>query len=368
MGEHKYNFKFFLLLVAFVSSLSLYSIEDISEYVWIKSDRELFENEAPSFDVETSSLSPKQIHWQISIDPDFIEEDLIFEDTCPFSKKMILHSLAQGLLIEKDPLFFRARVSDEERWSPWSTPATFFIIRPEAAARNPKVSEAVWNQVSPYFLPMDHPIRPVLDRIFSKDRVTLSLKSMKKAGFINPSPRKWTHLIVTKHPDVPGYVFKIFLDVQRYFKQKPEHVHWLERIHGAQTLEAEINKRRWHHIFKVPKKWIYPLPAEPSPPKAFLRKNFILVEEDMDIFDTTANHEKWKSNWVTTAILDAVYTLLQKFGLHDCAKPDNIPFSKDGRISFVDTQTLYQWPVLYKKLMPHLSPEMQGYWEKLTRD
>ncbi|NGX43431.1 MAG: hypothetical protein K940chlam7_01728 [Chlamydiae bacterium] len=237
----------------------------------------------------------------------------------------------------------------------------------EAEASNRHISEKVWNEVTPYLLPDDHPIKPVLDRIFSEERVLLSIKSMKKAGFHNPKPRKWTHTIVTTHPEVPGYVFKVFLDSQRYFKGKPEYIHWLERIQGALTIDAEIKKRGWDDIFKVPKKWIYLLPEEPSAPKEFIRKNFILVVEDMSIFDTKENVEKWKSDWITEEKLGMLHILLEELGLHDCTKPDNIPFSIDGKISFIDTQTFNQWPVLYKKLTPYLSPEMQTHWKNLTK-
>lgn len=236
-----------------------------------------------------------------------------------------------------------------------------------AYPRNPYVSEDVWDQVSPYFLPEDHPIRPILDQIFSYYRVTLSIKSMKKAGFIHPKPRKWTHLIVTKHPDLPGYIFKLHLDAQRHYKKKPEYIHWIKRIQGAHAIDKKIQKYHWEHLFKVPEKWIYPLPEEPSPPKEFIRKNFILVEEDMDIFDDKENYGKWRSDWITADKLDSIYIILEELGLHDCAKPDNIPFSKDGRISFIDTETTQEWPVLYKKLTHYLSPPMRSYWKHLTR-
>lgn len=234
-------------------------------------------------------------------------------------------------------------------------------------SRSPHVPKNVWNRLAPYFLPENHPIKRFLDQIFSNSRVILSIKSMKKAGFIHPKPRKWTHLIVTKHSDFPGYIFKVYLDAQRYYKNKPEYLHWLERIQGASKIQAEINRHHWQHFFKVPKKWIYPLPPNPSPPKEFLRKNFILVEEDMDIYDEETNYKKWKSQWVTVEKLDALYTLLEKLGLHDCPKPDNIPFSKDGKISFVDTQTINKWPVLYKKLIPYLPSSIKSYWKKLHK-
>ena len=361
MGGFKPSSRIFLFFFVMAPALCCGSVS-------VQSTQVVFEGETPTFKMQTVANSAQEMHWQISSDPDFLDEDLIFEDVSPFTAEMVLPAIAEGLLPEQGDLFFRGRIAHEGRWNAWSDPEPFFIIRPKAPGRNSKVSDEVWKQVVPYLLPDSHPMKPALDRIFSADRVTLSIKTMKKAGFVNPSPRKWTHLVVTTHPEVPGVIFKLFLDVQRYYKGKAEHVHWLERIRGAQALQAELATRGWNHLFKVPRKWIYPLPEEPSPPRAFIRKDFILVEEDMDIFDSATNYEKWKSEWVTTAKLDAVYTLLKQYGLHDCAKPDNIPFSRDGKIAFVDTQTLYQWPVLYKKLTPYLAPPMQAYWKALTKE
>lgn len=241
------------------------------------------------------------------------------------------------------------------------------VSKPESYQRHRYVSKDIWRRVAPYFLPEDHQIKAVLDDLFSKSRVIISIKSMKKAGFIEPKPRKWTHLIVTKHPKLPGYIFKVYLDAQYYHKEKSEYEHWLERIQGASAIKKKIQKHHWEHFFKVPKKWIYPLPENPSPPKELMRKNFILVEEDMDIYDKKTNDKKWGSSWVTKEKLDALYLLLEELGLHDCPKPDNIPFSKDGRISFVDTQTFEKWPVSYSKLTPYLSSKLKTYWKQLKK-
>ncbi len=228
------------------------------------------------------------------------------------------------------------------------------------------VKKDVWERVVPYLLPMDHPLKPVLDDLFSKARATVSVKTMEKAGFENPTPRKWTHLVVTKHPQVPGYVFKVYLDAQRYFNGKKEYDYWITRIDGVNAVKAAIEERGWQDTFKTPAKWIYLLPESPVPPKEFLRKDFILVEEDMDIYDYVENEELWASDLVTEETLFRFYTILEDLGLHDCAKPDNAPFSRDGKIAFIDTQTLYYWPVAYKKMTPHLPKELQPYWKSLT--
>ena len=163
---------------------------------------------------------------------------------------------------------------------------------------NPHVSNKIWKKASPFFLPEDHPIKPGLDQLFSSSRVILDLKSLELAGFIDPKPRKFTRLIVTKHPDFPGYIFKIYLDAQRYHKMK-EWECWIKRIKGVRLIKQIIEERQLQSYFKTPQKWIYPLPAEPSPSEDFIRKNFILVEEDMDLLDSESNEDLWGSSAIT---------------------------------------------------------------------
>lgn len=218
--------------------------------------------------------------------------------------------------------------------------------------------------LKPYLLPQDHPAKPILDKIFKKSRALTSLKTMMRAGFVNPKPRKFTHLIVTRHPDLPGYVIKAYLDAQRFPKNKPEHHFWLLRIKGARMIEKTIHKYGWENIFKVPKKWIYPLPRRPHPLPDLPAKHYILIEEDMEILNDKENRKEWESSAVSKELLSHLYKLLEKSGLHDCAKPDNIPFSKDGKIAFIDTQTFEEWPVAYNKLDEYLKPKMRNYWRK----
>lgn len=218
-----------------------------------------------------------------------------------------------------------------------------------------------------YLMPDDHPAKVVLDHIFSKSRAILDTKSMVKSGFINPYPRKFTRLVVTRHPSLEGYIIKTYLDAQRYYKKKSEHHYWKLRIQGAQAIRNFIELHEWKDQFKVPQKWIYALPETPAPPAELLRKNYILVEEDMEIYSRKENKMQWASKTVTPDLLNHLFELLNELGLHDCTSIDNIPFSKDGRIAFIDTQTFNEWPIDYGKLTPYLSEEMKHYWVQKTK-
>ena len=219
-------------------------------------------------------------------------------------------------------------------------------------------------EVKSYLLPSHHPSKAILDDIFTKSRALGSVKSMQKAGFSHPKPRKFTHLIVTRHKALPGYIIKAYLDPQRYPKDKPEYNMWIARIQGAQRIKQAIKKNGWQNLFKVPQKWIYQIPDTPKPSVDLPSKHFILIEEDMELAPPKVNKTLWRGEKVTPLLLDALYLLLEEVGLHDCAKPDNIPFCKDGRIAFIDTQSHDEWPVDYKKLNRYLSSPMQTYWKE----
>lgn len=232
---------------------------------------------------------------------------------------------------------------------------------------NPYVDKATWEALEPHFLPADHPAKEKIDAIFTNTRASLTPGTLEKAGFINPKPRRWTHVIVTRHPDIEGFIFKIYTDAQRHYSNQLEHVFWILRITGAQMIREMIADKGWGDTFKVPTKWIYPLPAEPSPSSAYHRKNFILVEEDMDLYASDENTEMWGGEHVTEELLGKVHEILSELGLKDCAKPDNIPFSRDGKVAFIDTQTFHSWPVDYKKMTPFLSKPMQVEWKRLIK-
>jgi len=218
-----------------------------------------------------------------------------------------------------------------------------------------------------YLLHDEHPVKPLLDALFSSSRIILNLDTLKEAGFTFSKPRKFTNLIVAKHPQIPGYIFKLYLDAQRFHKHKPEEHFWKLRINGAALIQHEIETHHLQAYLKVPRKWMYKLPKFPSPPEGYMDKQYILVEEDMDILSEKDNEKFWNSSLVSLEHLQAVFYVITRVGLSDCTKPDNIPFSKDGRIAFIDTQT-HGRRVITKRMLPWLSPENQIFWKSLSHE
>lgn len=229
--------------------------------------------------------------------------------------------------------------------------------------KSPYVDQEIWDSVLPYLLPEDHPIKPQLDRIFSISRASENRESLKAAGFKNTKSRRWSHVVVTKHPKLKGYLLKLYTDEQ---ENVVDWIKWKSRIKGAMETQKVIDEYGFHDIFIVPKKWIYPLPAEPSPSSPdYERKNFILVVEDVHVLPSNTNLLAWKSPAMTVEKLDAIYTVLKKVGLWDTVYAFNLPFTKEGKLAFIDTEFYHRWPVHYSHLTPYLSDKMQVYWRKL---
>ncbi len=248
----------------------------------------------------------------------------------------------------------------------------FFIaigsIKPiygEPYLQNPYVDSEVWNNLVQYFLPEEHPIKPILDEIFSQVRVVESLESMQAAGF-KLTETQGTRVYAMKHPGIPGYIFKMYPD------NKPtriDYVSWSNRIIGAGLLRDQIHELGHGSMFKVAHKWIYPLPAEPSPPEHLMnqRKNFVLIVDNMHILKKKENHRKWRS-LKKKKYLRALYAIIRPVGAGDCVRANNLPWSRDGKIAFVDTEIHHRWPIRYHPLVEHLNESMRKFWLKLTED
>lgn len=232
------------------------------------------------------------------------------------------------------------------------------------------IAKSVWQQVEQQLLPWDSSLRKKLDEFFGGQRIILSPSSLKKAGFRRYKPRHYTRLIVTTHPVFAGYVFKLYLDCQSYHHAKKEHLLWLERISGARLISAMIAANGWQDLFKVPQKWVYPLPmaSKAVSTEDYARKDFILVEEDMDIYSEKENRRLWAQGTVVSEkMLLALFSILSELGLSDCVKPANIPISRDGRIAFIDTQLYHQQKVPLHELIRWLPRQQRPLWRQLVR-
>lgn len=217
-----------------------------------------------------------------------------------------------------------------------------------------------------YYLPEDHPVKSVLDVLFKRNHPLLCLAAFESAGFKTYPRRKTSQTLCAKHPRLKGFLIKTFLDDQTEVTE--EWIHWIRRIEGARQLRAWIESHGYEHFFKAPQKWIYAVPLDPHFPKHphFQTKRFLLVVEDMKILNSKENKKAWRTQ-VTEAHLNALYFALTENLLIDSLYIDNIPFSRDGRIAFVDTEhyNVKHISLLLSRLLPALSPPMANHWRAL---
>jgi hypothetical protein len=226
--------------------------------------------------------------------------------------------------------------------------------------RHPDIDIKVWEKLSPYFLPRELPIRSKLDALFSQ-RVSQSSETMRAAGFKKPSRRPFSNMVISKHSKLKGYYIKLFTDDMSC---PQEWNKLMDRIRGAAAASKVIKKHHYENYFKVPKKWIYPLPIQPEPSIRCQRKYFILVAEDMNIFKKKENYKRWEGSIMSLKRLEALFTVLKEAGLGDCNRAFNVPFCKDDKMAFIDTE-VYGRHVNFDIMKKYLSTKMQDHLQLL---
>ncbi|MFI0434556.1 MAG: hypothetical protein ACH350_02355 [Parachlamydiaceae bacterium] len=231
--------------------------------------------------------------------------------------------------------------------------------------QKPDISDEIWAEVRDYLMPENHPAWPKLNRIFCKSRATQSTEHFKRAGFRRYRPGTWSRVSASSHPYAPDYFIKAYCDTEvgiLYDWRK-----WIHRIKGAEVVRSCIKEHKLEKDFKVPYKCLYALPKHPSPPNnsKYVRHNFVLVCENMQILEHSENEKMYKYH-LTAKRMKGIYTILQVCGLYDSTYVFNIPFCKDGKIAIIDTEYFCKWSVPFDKLTKYFPEELQSAWKRLT--
>lgn len=230
---------------------------------------------------------------------------------------------------------------------------------------NPYLNPEMKKAMRPFLIPLDHPMRQVLDAIFTSSRVTQDEFTLAAAGFSTLSSRPRTFLKVVRNAALPGYLLKLQLDSELRRKEGKPTWRWLvNRCQGAENIRALIKRDKLQY-FTVPKKWLYPLPEDPSPPKGegFIRQVVVLVVEEMDVVDHDASVKAWKEA-VTYRIVDELFWIIAHGYASSCIDI-NIPYCHDGTFSCIDTEHPKRTPD-FGRVRHHLSDEMRDYWDYLV--
>lgn len=227
---------------------------------------------------------------------------------------------------------------------------------------NPLLDETMRTKMTPYLLPLDHPIKEKLDVIFSQSRVIQNRQTLADAGFVMLKPRAIGDIIVARHPEVPGYIFKFYLDTEPRITEGVATWVWLvRRCRGAKTIKKVIKKKNLKY-FIVPNKWIYILPRYPLSEEPH-SEPVILVETYIEL--NPNSKEIWKTQ-VKKKHLDELYVVYQ-CGYGSVHVPGNVPYTTNRKFAFIDTENPKR-NVNVKYVKRYLSKEMGEYWEHLIQD
>lgn len=212
----------------------------------------------------------------------------------------------------------------------------------------PEITQA---EMASYLLPEDHHLAPILDKLFKNPDTLIDEKAFKRAGFKILHKRS-SSMIVASHPALKGHLVKVHLqNSTRNYAQVWEN--FANRCKGADNVRKLIREKHIRH-FTVADKWIYfPKVLDPMP---------VLVVTDMQTVSKEKSTLAWKTK-ITRRHLREIFCLVSH-GFASTSFPSNIPYTKNKKFAFVDTERPFRVP-FYDHARAHLSEEMQLYWDEL---
>lgn len=239
----------------------------------------------------------------------------------------------------------------------------YFKLQHIKQIKQRRFSTSIFSErAKPHIIPADHPAKEALDLIFSQPRVTKDINTLAAVGFITVSIRPFSFAIVAKHPYLPGYLQKLYLDTEQRKKNGKEGWEWLiQRCEGAGNIRKLIKKKALKY-FSVPDKWIYIIPETSRKSKG---QPCILLVTDMDLVSQEESVAAWKSV-ITKEHLNELYIILSN-GFASSHVGWNIPYSKSGKFACIDTEYPKRAPN-YQEVESYLSDEMKAYWQQLVRN
>ncbi|CRX39078.1 hypothetical protein [Estrella lausannensis] len=234
------------------------------------------------------------------------------------------------------------------------------ISRPaEEEISNPKGELFPETETAGYLL--DDPVMKfTLERLFNDSSATLTPEYIQSLGFTFLN-QMGLHVLVAKHPGMHGYVFKFF---QYNVFPGIDWRYWIQRVEGAKLIKEGIRQFGYEKLFKVPRKWLFKTPCL-QVIEGRTYPSFILIAEDMRLVPFEENQKLWRKK-TTEATLIALHKMIKTYGLRDCARITNVPWCKDGKIAFVDTETFHSTSLNYHPLVEFLSRKNKIRWEHIV--
>lgn len=229
---------------------------------------------------------------------------------------------------------------------------------------NPNINEMMKKQARPYLLPLKHPARKKLNKIFKKTRAIQNKTAFINAGFKIIPVVHTSYMILAKHPSIPGYLFKVYLDTE--LRSKDTRKGWeelIDRCKGAENIRKFIKIENIQH-FVVPSKYLYPVPFKTVPIllTGQILQPFMLVVKDMQLVSKKESKKAWKQK-VKKKHLDELYKILTQ-GYASAYLAENIPYTKNRKFACVDTEYVKR-KICLENVFEFLSEEMGVYWNQL---
>lgn len=217
---------------------------------------------------------------------------------------------------------------------------------------------------SKYLITSKHPMRKVLDKIFSHSRITKDKASFLRAGFKIISERPRSYVIVARHPLLKDYLVKCYFDTETREKWHKPSWKWLtQRCIGAKKIDTIIKRSHIKH-FRVAKKWLYIQPIiKDVDPSSYQRHPVILLVTDMKLVPERENLYAWR-NYMNHEKLDELYYIITR-AKGASYRADNVAYSRSGKFCFIDCEYPSKGPEYYR-VGRELNKDMVEYWNKLV--
>ena len=189
-------------------------------------------------------------------------------------------SLGYGnnLLHSKELSASRTRQTQEDQMVPRWLNKPFYYPN---FTNNPAITPHMQRVMKPYVIPLAHPMKPILDDIFSQGRVTRHEWTLRRAGFKILFLQKRSHIRVVTHPRLKGYLIKLYPDCERAVREGCSGwKRFTTRCMVAQKIKKIIAQKKIKN-FVVADKWLYPLPI-PKKRKAHQQPVVLLVQHPLN--------------------------------------------------------------------------------------
>ena len=224
--------------------------------------------------------------------------------------------------------------------------------------KNPYLTKTMKQKITLYLLPENHPIRPTLDTLFAKIQTIENLETLIQNHFTILSVQEKSHVVVAKHPQLKGFLFKIY---RNSLPNGRNHtIGWeslVLRCKHQRKVKHLLLKKEIRY-FEVPEKWLYPLHVSRKTDQPI-----VLIATDMDLTSHEESIHAWKTK-ITKNHLSELYLILKK-GYSSVHVTYNIPYTKRGTFALIDLEKPRKSHKLHR-IERFLSDENQYYWQLIT--